>query len=282
MKTFKPRSIKLTIYSIKNFIKMSLDTLKLIIKLFLFAYFVFIFTTKVFMSKRVCLNSYTPCLVSDEVQELSQQLNEAQRQLGRLSCQITQTDVSIRGGWCKNISGLNSTHHLTDELLAQAISRLLKKKSVASFGDGPGEYKQIIRSLNEVRKYDAFDGAPYTEETTDNEVKFLDLSVPVYHLPLYDWVISIEVAEHIPQEFEETFINNLTRHAKEGIILSWAVIGQGGRSHVNNKDLLYIKEQLEKRDFKLNEKLSKTLKDAADFEWLKNNLYVYVRSSIYE
>ncbi len=38
----------------------------------------------------------------------------------------------------------------------------------------------------------------------------------------YDWIISLEVAEHIPAQFESIYIDNLVKHAKEGIILSWA------------------------------------------------------------
>ncbi|KAK7004452.1 hypothetical protein BgiMline_005973, partial [Biomphalaria glabrata] len=54
-------------------------------------------------------------------------------------------------------------------------------------------------------------------------VRFLDLTAPHYGLPIYDWILSIEVAEHIPAKFEEIYLDNLVRHAREGIILSWAV-----------------------------------------------------------
>ncbi|CAG5124210.1 unnamed protein product, partial [Candidula unifasciata] len=54
-------------------------------------------------------------------------------------------------------------------------------------------------------------------------VKFLDLTAPQYGLPAYDWVVSVEVGEHIPAKFEDIYLDNLARHAKEGIVLSWAV-----------------------------------------------------------
>jgi len=37
---------------------------------------------------------------------------------------------------------------------------------VASFGDRPGAYKREIEKLGHVKLYDAFDGAPYCEETS--------------------------------------------------------------------------------------------------------------------
>ena len=98
----------------------------------------------------------------------------------------------------------------------------------------------------------------------------------------YDWIISLEVAEHIPQEFESIYLDNLVRHANEGIILSWAKVGQGGHSHVNNRDFDYVKEQIRKRGFFHNFERSKYFKNIADLFWLKNNLNVYQKKFIVE
>jgi len=54
------------------------------------------------------------------------------------------------------------------------------------------------------------------------------------------WILSLEVAEHIPAQFESIYIDNLVKHAKEDIILSWAKLGQSGHSHVNNKMLIML------------------------------------------
>ena len=35
------------------------------------------------------------------------------------------------------------------------------------------------------------------------------------------WILSLEVAEHIPAQFESIYIDNLVKHAKEDIILAW-------------------------------------------------------------
>ena len=85
----------------------------------------------------------------------------------------------------------------------------------------------------------------------------------------------LEVAEHIPAKYESIFINNLVRHSKEGIILSWAKIGQGGHSHVNNKDFADVKLLMETNGFFYDKDDSISLKNAAAFPWLKNNINVY-------
>ena len=80
-----------------------------------------------------------------------------------------------------------------------------------------------------LKGYDAYDGAPFSEKTSEGRVQYLDLTLPQYGLPLYDWVMSLEVAEHIPKEYESIYLDNIVRHAKEGVILSWA---KPGTSHL--------------------------------------------------
>ena len=161
---------------------------------------------------------------------------------------------------------------MTDEPLAKALSKFLIGKKVASFGDGPGVYKELLLKYGEVESYDSFDGAPFTEETTNKNVQFLDLSVPIYHLNIYDWVISLEVAEHI--EFEHIYVDNLVRHASQGVILSWAKIGQGGHSHVNNRDFEYVKQKMEDKGLKHDYKSSIYLQKQSTFTYFQSNINV--------
>ena len=48
--------------------------------------------------------------------------------------------------------------------------------------------------------------------------------------------MALEVAEHVPNLHEEQLVRNLHAHACRGVILSWAILGQAGTSHVNNHD----------------------------------------------
>jgi hypothetical protein len=109
-------------------------------------------------------------------------------------------------------------------------------------------------------------------------VKFLDLSVPIYHLNTYDWIISLEVAEHIPKQYEHVFVDNIVRHAGEGIILSWAKIGQGGHSHLNEKNFLDVKKLLEEKSFFHDANESIKFQNIATLSWLKDNMHIYKKS----
>ena len=106
---------------------------------------------------------------------------------------------------------------------------------------------------------------------------FLDLTLEQYGLKLYDWVMSLEVAEHIPAEFESIYIDNIVRHAKEGVVISWAVPGQGGYSHVNNKPFDYVKKLFDGLGFDHDEAASEKLKSVATLPWLQKNTNVFRR-----
>jgi tryptophanyl-tRNA synthetase len=41
----------------------------------------------------------------------------------------------------------------------------------------------------------------------------MDLSIPQYGIRQYDWIISLEVAEHIPKKYEAVYLDNIFRHA---------------------------------------------------------------------
>ena len=47
-----------------------------------------------------------------------------------------------------------------------------------------------------------------------------------------DWVMSLEVAEHIPPQFTDAFLRNVRCHARVGAVISWALPSQrGGLGH---------------------------------------------------
>ena len=155
-------------------------------------------------------------------------------------------------------------------------------KTVASFGDGPGRYKQLLLDSGKLKSYDAFDGAPFSEETSEGRVRFLDLALPQYGIPLYDWILSLEVAEHIPQQYEHVFVDNIIRHAREGVVLSWCYPSNTGYGHVNGKHFKYVKELMESLGFRHDEEESKNVQHAAKFNWLKTNTNVYRRVTLNE
>lgn len=222
-------------------------------------------------------------LFREQRNNVSRLLNAKQQKLGQMECEKLagqKVATSDTGGWCENSSKENGGKHMTDQRLVPVLIEFLSGKFVGSFGDGPGRYKQLLKDSGKLKDYHAYDGAPFCEQTSEGRVQFLDLTLPQYGLPLYDWIISLEVAEHIPPQFERVYIDNIVRHAREGVILSWARPGQDGYSHVNNRPFEYIKPLMESLGFTYDESGSVKLRNAASFQWFQNNINIFRRTNI--
>jgi len=101
--------------------------------------------------------------------------------------------------------------------------------------------------------------------------------MPQYWLPLYDWVLSMEVLEHINVQFETVVLDNIDRAAGYGAVLSWASPNQKGFHHVNNRPAEYLNKVMTRRGFRFDLSTSQKLRTVAWFPWLKRNLMVFFR-----
>lgn len=72
-----------------------------------------------------------------------------------------------------------------------------------------------------------------------------DLSEPLDLGRGFDIVVSLEVAEHLPEEYAERFVESLIRHS-DTVLFSAAVPGQGGTHHVNERWPSYWAEKFGK------------------------------------
>jgi len=127
----------------------------------------------------------------------------------------------------------------------------------------------------QVQRYDAYDGAPFSEEETAGAVRYLDLAVPQLWLPRYDWVVCLEVVEHIPEEFESIVLDNIIRPATLGVVLSWALPTQPGGMHVNARPAEYVKEVLTRRGLTLDVDATQRLRNGSALSWFQENAVVY-------
>jgi SAM-dependent methyltransferase len=64
----------------------------------------------------------------------------------------------------------------------------------------------------------------------------------------FDLVISVEVAEHLPAEVADNFVDLICRYG-DCVVFTAATPGQGGRDHVNEQPNPYWIEKFNNRDF---------------------------------
>ena len=168
------------------------------------------------------------------------------------------------------------SQHCYDEKLSSELLTFFKNeksKTVCDLGCGMGNYVKhfIQNNLNA----SGYDGNPNTPELTNNICKVLDLSKPIkFDIP-FSWIISLEVGEHLPKKFEDIFINNLHNNNENGIILSWAIKGQGGHGHFNEQNNDYIKSKICKLGYINDIETEEHLRKHSTLLWFKNTIMVF-------
>tara|TARA_B100002019_G_scaffold216392_1_gene188993 strand:- start:8669 stop:9277 length:609 start_codon:yes stop_codon:yes gene_type:complete len=202
---------------------------------------------------------------------MNEELNEVPRY-------AIDNDTGIWSGKEKHLRG-----HREDEQLKQAVVDVFNKKNIKTvydFGCGLGGYTKFLNNNNIYTE--GYDGNPDTPILSNGMCKVLDLSKKFNLGKQMDYVFCLEVGEHIPQKYESTFIDNLHRHNKKGMILSWATNNpyQGGHGHVNNLDNVYIINRLNKLGYKHDTETEIYLKenlDSVSFGYFLTSLMAFVK-----
>ena len=164
-------------------------------------------------------------------------------------------------------------HHF-DGPLSEALAELFAGHTVADLGCGDGSYVRALHGRG--IDCDGYDGNPATP-AFHPLCKVLDLSAPARLPRLYDWSLSLEVGEHIPAAYEDAFLDNLYRHNRKGIVLSWAVPGQGGHGHCNERDNEYVRHRMRERGYRSDPPTEQRLRGASRLPWFEKSLMVFVR-----
>lgn len=186
------------------------------------------------------------------------------------------TYISETGYW----GGEVKHQHFYDFKLAQQLLRCLREakcSNVLDLGCGLGDYCRFFIENN--LNCECYDGNKDTEYLTNGLCKTYDLATFMDLDKTFDCVMSLEVGEHIPADYEDVFLDNITRHSSKIIILSWAIPGQNGHGHVNCRSNDYITNKMFSKDFIFDENISQTLKRNCDLSWFKNTIMFFKKSS---
>ena len=171
-----------------------------------------------------------------------------------------------------------SKHHSFDPVLAGAIGYLFgHPRRVADLGCGTGRYCKIFEAFG--WDVDGWEGTENIEKLGiyDNILQ-IDLSIPIHKVNLYyDLVVCLEVGEHIPQEREHIFIDNVCKFASKDLVLSWAIPGQGGKGHFNERTNKYVMDKFRERGLYTMKRKSKILRYYSTLRWFKNTILVMER-----
>lgn len=146
-------------------------------------------------------------------------------------------------------SRVNNTLYSAKEIIP-VINSLIKPQSVIDVGCGTGEWLSIFKEHG-VLTVLGIDGDYVDRKNLKiNEYEFLsfDLRYPLQLGKKFDLVISVEVAEHLPRECAEMFIESLTQLGPI-IMFSAAIPFQGGLHHLNEQWPDYWEEIFRKHNY---------------------------------
>ena len=148
------------------------------------------------------------------------------------SLDILDINTDRRGNTSKTGAWQNTKFtHLIDRRFGESLVFILQQNKISSLTDlgcGTGAYVRMIEDKN--IKTQGFDGNPFTKKWDVSGglcVGPVDITQKRFW-NVTDAAMSIEVAEHIPAEYEEDFLNNLVNSARHLVFLSWGVPGRVG------------------------------------------------------
>jgi hypothetical protein len=189
---------------------------------------------------------------------------------------MNRFEINERGFWETE----TTKGHMHDSTLCEGIIKYFTDNGinkVYDFGCGKGSYSRIFDEKGFDVK--AFDGNPNTEKITKGIGSVRDLSVPVDLGDPADCLMTLEVGEHIPKDFESIFIDNICRNTNSKVLMSWATVGQSGDGHVNCQNNDYIIDEMNNRGFDYDKEASLELRKTAKLYWFRKTLMIFNKRS---
>jgi len=157
---------------------------------------------------------------------------------------------------------------------------LVAPHSIVDVGCGSGTWLSVFAAAG-VRVLAGLEGGPPDPEMIDVEpslIKACDLSKPFELDREFSLAVSLEVAEHLPEESAAGFIESLSRLAPV-VLFSAAIPGQTGVGHLNEQWPTYWASHFTKHGFEVCDCLrDRVWRDRRVEWWYRQNLLIFVRA----
>jgi SAM-dependent methyltransferase len=164
-------------------------------------------------------------------------------------------------------------------IIVPMVLELVHPKSVLDVGCGVGTWLSVFNE-NHVEDFRGIDGE-WVElkslQIPKDRFSSYDLKRPFSLGRKFDLVISLEVAEHLPKEAAERFVDSLAKHGSV-ILFSAAIPFQGGTDHINEQWPEYWIGLFNKRDYIVLDPIRRRIWENEDVEfWYAQNILMFVK-----
>ena len=153
-------------------------------------------------------------------------------------------------------------------VLVPLVLDLTEPRSVLDVGCGTGTWLALCREhgVDDVVGVDGPWVHPAQLLIPEERFRNHDLQQPLDLGRRFDLAISLEVAEHVPEELADAFVASLTRHS-DAVMFSAAIPFQGGTGHVNEQWPAYWAEKFAARGYLAVDCLRPRIWDDARVVW---------------
>ena len=225
-------------------------------------------------------------VMGDRIASVEGKLRLLEGLIAEVYCEkLGRDDATQTGAWCLREAGQYGGQpiaeaHYMDAGIGPLLGRVFHNHSVLDLGAGSGQYGLYFASADASIEYTGVDGALNVERFTSGRVQWADLSSPTaFPEGQHDFVMSLEVGEHLPPRFESTFLANIDNNNVCGAALSWATVGQMGHGHVNCRDNDYVIAKMRAMGYEYDAQISNSGRESAEMEWFKSTFMFFRRTS---
>lgn len=173
-------------------------------------------------------------------------------------------------------------HQHSNKLMVEILKLFPKDVPVIDIGCGHNFYISVLKYAGYVNAWglDLVDLGSRHFFLQDVTQDFSKMNIPIWR-PSNSFgksnVISLECGEHLPSQFSNQYLDNVTMF-KGDVLLSWAVPGQAGHGHVNCQSNSWVIEEMRKRGYAIDFQKTHDLRQAVSgchCSWLINTLMYF-------
>lgn len=142
-----------------------------------------------------------------------------------------------------------------DNWFSKSLSEVCGFKSIVDFGCSTGHFLKEVMNNEITVDVQGVEGSPnaFTNLVIDKSLIIQhDLRLPLVLNRKYDLCTCMEVAEHLEDEYADTFVKTLT-DSSDVVFITAAIPGQLGHYHVNEQPKEYWIEKFAKVGYKYDE-----------------------------
>lgn len=180
---------------------------------------------------------------------------------------------------------LEDGSYLSAKKILPIVQNIFNPKSVLDVGCGVGYWLEVWKRDLNVDDILGIEGTYVTKEFFRIDTKYLktaDLKLPLKLNRKYDLVMSMEVAEHIPENCADIFINNLV-NAGDIILFSAAIIGQLGTYHINEQMPEYWAKKFLAHDYVPVDVIRPQIWNDNEIQyWYRQNTFIFIKRNALE